>query len=63
MLKIEGTPVFLVLEFERNDAGVCDPILIIEIGFELAVGVTTRGGCILDAASVSILIRLPLLFV
>lgn len=63
MLKIEGTPVFLALLFERNEAGVCEPIFMIEIGLELAVGVTTRGGCYFETARVSIFIRLPLLFV
>jgi hypothetical protein len=63
MLKIEGTPVFLVFAVERKDAGVCDPIFRMEIGLELAVGVTTRGGCYLETANVSMFMRLPLLFV
>jgi len=63
MLKIEGTPIFFVLAVERKDAGVWDPIFMIDIGFELAVGVITRGGCWILAAIVSIFIKLPLLFV
>ena len=60
-LKIEAAPSFLFFKVERNEAGGVLPIFTIEIGLEVAVGVTTLGG-IFGPRFVSMFIMLPVLF-
>lgn len=51
----------MFFKLERNEAGGVLPIFTIEIGLEVAVGVTTLGG-IFGPRFVSMFIMLPVLF-